>query len=284
MVFNHSTLTNMKNLINFEPGVTGRAMQTLCKVLSLLIVLCPFINVQAQHTSSGVSVLYDEIFIANATDPNGIRHVQKLLTIGHEGLSYIPLDSAKSRAGSVFKKFNSDSIFSIEKNHYARGVLYIHEKAKSPVWTLVEGDTVIGGYACKKALTTTRGRSYTVWYSPQVPLPYGPWKLYGLPGLVLYVKDSTGEIEVKLSRVMVNNGVQAFARPLASKHIQYIALSEYEPIIAANYKNAMVVAETNATNSTALMQLRQGKGSASFYRKIIEFEFNPKLNYTIQYK
>ena len=273
----------MKKLIKFKHE-RSVSMVTLCTFLLFPIALCSFVDIQAQNATTGVRVIYDEFFIANTSQLDGIRHVQKILIIDKEGLSYTPLDSTKSQAGSVFKKFNSDSIFSIEKNYFAKGVIHIHEKYGNPVWKLTDGDSVIGGYACKKALTTTRGRSYAVWYTMQVPIPYGPWKLHGLPGLVLYAKDSTGEIEIKLSKLIVNNSQQAFDKPIASKNIRYIALSEYEPIIAANYKNAMVVAETNATSSTAMLQLRQGKGSVSFYRKIIEFEFNPKLNYTIQYK
>lgn len=57
-------------------------------------------------------------------------------------------------------------------------------------WTLVEGDTVIADYHCKKATTSLFGRDYIAWYSTDVNLPYGPYKFNGLPGLIFKVSDT----------------------------------------------------------------------------------------------
>ena len=35
------------------------------------------------------------------------------------------------------------------------------------------------------ATTHFRGRDWKVWFSEEIPLPLGPWKLGGLPGLIL---------------------------------------------------------------------------------------------------
>lgn len=59
-------------------------------------------------------------------------------------------------------------------------------------WNLLEGDTVIIGYRCQKAVAKLRGRQWTVWYSPDIPIQDGPWKLCGLPGLILKAEESEG--------------------------------------------------------------------------------------------
>ena len=57
-------------------------------------------------------------------------------------------------------------------------------------WQLQDGDSIVCGYPCHKAITTFRGRTWTVWYTLDLPYSDGPWKFCGLPGLVLYAYDS----------------------------------------------------------------------------------------------
>ena len=57
-------------------------------------------------------------------------------------------------------------------------------------WQLQDGDSIVCGYPCHKATTTFRGRTWTVWYTLDLPYSDGPWKFCGLPGLVLYAYDS----------------------------------------------------------------------------------------------
>jgi GLPGLI family protein len=57
-------------------------------------------------------------------------------------------------------------------------------------WAMAEGDSLIAGYACKKATCRLYGRDYIVWYAPKIHLPYGPYKFSGLPGLIFYAADT----------------------------------------------------------------------------------------------
>ena len=60
-------------------------------------------------------------------------------------------------------------------------------------WITYKETRTICGYRCLKAICQWRGRSYTAWYTPLIPIPVGPWKFGGLPGLIMAVSDSTGD-------------------------------------------------------------------------------------------
>lgn len=49
------------------------------------------------------------------------------------------------------------------------------------------------GYECIKADADYHGRHWNVWFAPEIPLNAGPWKLLGLPGLIMEAVDATGQ-------------------------------------------------------------------------------------------
>ena len=87
------------------------------------------------------------------------------------------------------------------KNHPSKGKLsyytnlggktheYVEDIADKG-WNIEEGDTVILGYHCNKATCTFRGRTWTAWFTPEIPISEGPWKLDGLPGMILFAEET----------------------------------------------------------------------------------------------
>lgn len=71
-----------------------------------------------------------------------------------------------------------------------RDIEYRYEEpAEAFDWRITEqADTVIG-YVCRKAVGTFRGRTWEVWFAPDIPIASGPWKFFGLPGLILKATD-----------------------------------------------------------------------------------------------
>jgi GLPGLI family protein len=91
-----------------------------------------------------------------------------------------------------FVNFKTKQLLSIEKRDFDRKVYQIGESLTKLKWNLQHKDTLkVGGYMCNKATLNFRGRDYIAWYSKEIPLPYGPWKLNGLPGLIFKVYDET---------------------------------------------------------------------------------------------
>ena len=68
------------------------------------------------------------------------------------------------------------------------------EKSETPDWQLIpDSTTTIIGYHCQLAKTNFKGRTWYAWYAEDIPLPEGPWKLIGLPGLTLKAYDENKE-------------------------------------------------------------------------------------------
>lgn len=60
-------------------------------------------------------------------------------------------------------------------------------------WQLTDGTDTICGYPCHEATAKFKGRIWTAWYAEDIPLDNGPWKLGGLPGLILKAHDSEND-------------------------------------------------------------------------------------------
>ena len=67
----------------------------------------------------------------------------------------------------------------------------IEESMEQPKWEIVADSTKkILNYDCQMARTTFKGRQWTAWFAADIPLDNGPWKLCGLPGLILRASDA----------------------------------------------------------------------------------------------
>lgn len=62
---------------------------------------------------------------------------------------------------------------------------YYQDTLHAIEWTLVDERKRIDQLECFKARARFRGRDYIAWYAPSIPVPNGPWKLGGLPGLII---------------------------------------------------------------------------------------------------
>jgi GLPGLI family protein len=62
-------------------------------------------------------------------------------------------------------------------------------------WQLTTETKTIDSLSCQKAIGKFRGRTYTAWYAKEIPVAVGPWKLHGLPGLIVEAEDNLGEVK-----------------------------------------------------------------------------------------
>ena len=64
--------------------------------------------------------------------------------------------------------------------------IYETREVRRPIhWSLTDNTVTISGYLCKTATCQLHGRQWTVRYCEDIPTTAGPWKLCGLPGLIV---------------------------------------------------------------------------------------------------
>lgn len=61
-------------------------------------------------------------------------------------------------------------------------------------WNISQDTMNIEGMTCYKATAKFRGRNWTAWFNPDLPFQAGPWKLHGLPGLIVDARDDRNEV------------------------------------------------------------------------------------------
>lgn len=79
---------------------------------------------------------------------------------------------------------------SLNYTEYIAGNTYSYKENLNFKWNLMSDSKNIYGYDCKKATLDYGGRSWTAWYALDIPIPYGPYKFGGLPGLIVEMYDT----------------------------------------------------------------------------------------------
>lgn len=180
--------------------------------LLFLILFAVSIGMQAQD-KEGIdqcqfAAIYD--YSINTLDHEGkaVRDEMKLMVqVGRTMTKSMPLSEAVStdtyKMDENYEKNKIVSVYNEAKMHmptvwigYPEGMTTVREymcpylfEGSEPTpniaWTLLEDTMSIGGFLCLRATATFRGVDWQVWYTEEIPSSAGPWRLRGLPGLIV---------------------------------------------------------------------------------------------------
>jgi GLPGLI family protein len=114
-------------------------------------------------------------------------------------------------------------------------------------WNITQETKTIAGYKCIKATTNFRGREWTAWFTPEIAVPLGPWKLRGLPGLIIEATDNSNTYIYRAEKVGPLTDTAIFKTDFASlMPLKSKKVKTYEELISENKE-----AEENAQKALA---------------------------------
>lgn len=190
---------------------------------------------------------YDYKFIPDSNNKEDVKSEMMYLDIDKNGSNYYSrtkfvADSTsraelekqiKSFSGniSVNRRENAGQVsFKVTKS-YPDFKTYLFRSVSSdqykiredqkPEWKILSDKQKIGEYNTQKATTSFGGREWIAWFSTDIPFQDGPYKFYGLPGLIVKIEDTTG------SHIMTLIG---------NKKVAQAAASEKEPELPQNIR------------------------------------------------
>ena len=87
------------------------------------------------------------------------------------------------------------------------------------IWTMGDSTREVLGYTCQQATADFRGRRWTAWFATDIPISDGPWKLGGLPGLILEAYDEGKQhVFTAVGLERVKDELIIFNRPFRGNH------------------------------------------------------------------
>jgi len=99
-------------------------------------------------------------------------------------------------ASDLYKDYKKDEI-QVRDNISIHSFIY-KDELKPQNWEILSDTTTILGYQCQKAQCQWRGRDWVAWFTPEIPINEGPWKFYGLPGLIMKLQDTKSQYSFEI--------------------------------------------------------------------------------------
>ena len=160
--------------------------------------------------------------------------------------------------GFVYNDKLSTFFYSTKEISYTRIPLYSSEIVYSQStnnlkFELTGKAKVINNYNCNEAKLKLNNRIYTIWFTPDVNVNFGPYKINGLPGLIVELKEETNNINISLKSIKKLEDTKVFTtykNLFATKKV--LTFSEYEKnivkiITAKKAKDIAYFKENEAT-------------------------------------
>lgn len=142
----------------------------------------------------------DKITYEITEDEKNTARIKEKAGMGNGGFSLTTID----RSGAVWLTKTNYTFFMKEKKMITKeeiiGLAYLIEEPIPEInWKITKDTIMFSGLACKKAIASFEGKNWTAWFAPSLPFQTGPWKLQGLPGLIVDAFDDNKDIQFQFA-------------------------------------------------------------------------------------
>lgn len=166
----------------------------------------------------------------------------------------------------IYKNYPTGKVTTLDR--LATSNFRCEEKNEKPVWTLLPDTATILTYHCRKATGHFRGRSYTAWFTMEIPVSEGPWKLCGLPGLIIKAEDDRRHYSFECT------GIEQFRGPkpllFNGKGFESISRRDLNKVYERYAKDPVGFITSTAPNVKLTIKDEQGNTLKNF-----ELPYNP---------
>lgn len=130
--------------------------------------------------------------------------IPKLISSDGQSETYI-INKDSHKKPTVYIDKNNDSL--VTKVWKFKKYYNLIENTPSITWEIKSEYKNLGDIPCQKAIGYFRGRTYIVWFTESIPVGFGPWKLQGLPGLILEAKDEQDVFIYRATKIKLSKNV-----------------------------------------------------------------------------
>lgn len=127
--------------------------------------------------------LAQRLFLAHKSP--GEEKVGELLAIGSPAFRHI-----------IKKDYRSEKYAFMED--YLKGEYLAYEEPLMQKWDIATDTAYHSGLLTYKASCRFGGRDWVAWYAPEISVSEGPYKFYGLPGLIVKLDSEDGDYSFSL--------------------------------------------------------------------------------------
>lgn len=119
----------------------------------------------------------------------------------------------------VYKLHAEKKILFKTNSPLVQGLCVVEDTLGAINWTILTEKKQFGLIVCQKATGAFRGRTYEAWFALDIPISSGPFKLGGLPGLILEARSLDGEVEFLFQSLDVTAHVNGLILPPTGKYM-----------------------------------------------------------------